>query len=85
LRFVVEESGPTARSFLRTHRGREGEIMTNRKATKNRVYAQYEDSAVLFDLPENATLEQLCEMLVTLGQGHGRPVRVDVAVRGARG
>jgi hypothetical protein len=59
--------------------------MTKCKTATNRVYAQYEDSAVLFDLPENATLEQLCEMLVTLGQGHGRPVRVDIAVRSARG
>jgi hypothetical protein len=57
--------------------------MTTRNKATNRVYAQYEDSAVLFDLPENATLEQLCEMLVNLGQGHGRPVRVDVAVRSA--
>jgi hypothetical protein len=55
----------------------------NRKAAKNRVYAQYEDSAVLFDLPENATLEQLCEMLSTISHGHGRPLRVDVALHAA--
>ena len=59
--------------------------MTKHKATTNRVYAQYEDSAVLFDLPEDATMAQLCEMLVALGQGHGRPVRVNVAARSAQG
>jgi hypothetical protein len=36
---------------------------------------------VIFDLPEDATLEQLAAMLASAGRGHGAPVRVEVAVK----
>ncbi|MBV9523146.1 MAG: hypothetical protein JO010_10160 [Alphaproteobacteria bacterium] len=54
--------------------------MSNRKSAKNRVRAVYSDSAVLFDLPENASLEQLALILASVGRGHGAPLRVEVAI-----
>ncbi|HZS82760.1 MAG TPA: hypothetical protein VFA50_07800 [Stellaceae bacterium] len=54
--------------------------MSDRKRPKNRVRAIYPDSAVFFDLPENASLEQLAAMLASIGRGHGLPLRVEVAI-----
>jgi hypothetical protein len=57
--------------------------MTVKTPSMNRVRALFEDSAVIFDLPEDATLEQLAAMLASAGRGHGAPVRVEVAVKPA--
>jgi hypothetical protein len=54
--------------------------MSDRRATKNRVRAVYPDSAVLFDLPEDASLEQLAAMIASVGRGHGAPLRIEVAI-----
>jgi hypothetical protein len=47
--------------------------------SRRRVRALFQDSAVLFDLPENATLEQLATMLAAVERGHGIPIRVEVS------
>jgi hypothetical protein len=50
------------------------------KHGQSRVRATYPDDEVEFDLPENATLEQLAAMLAALGAGHGLPLRVELGV-----
>ena len=55
--------------------------MTLKTPSTNRVRALFEDSSVIFDLPDDATLEQLAAMLTAVGRGHGTPLRVEVAVR----
>lgn len=55
--------------------------MTAKHPSTKRVHALFEDSAVLFDLPENATLEQLATMLAAVERGHGTPVWVEVSAK----
>jgi hypothetical protein len=55
--------------------------MTVKTPTTNRVRALFEDSSVIFDLPDDATLEELAAMLASVGRGHGAPLRVEVAVK----
>ncbi|MDB5410077.1 MAG: hypothetical protein JWL84_4989 [Rhodospirillales bacterium] len=50
------------------------------KHGQSRVRATYPDDEVEFDLPENATLEQLAATLAALGAGHGLPLRVELGV-----
>jgi hypothetical protein len=55
--------------------------MAQKTPSSNRVRALFEDSSVIFDLPNGATLEQLAAMLASVGRGHGAPLRVEVAVK----
>jgi len=55
--------------------------MTTKPAAKKRVRALFEDSAVLFDVPEAATLEQVAAMLASAGRGHGTPLAVEVSTK----
>jgi hypothetical protein len=57
--------------------------MTAKHPTGTRVHAIFKDSAVLFDLPENATLEQLATTLATVERGHGIAIRVEVSAKPA--
>jgi hypothetical protein len=53
-------------------------------ATQNRVMALFDSSAVVFELPQAATLEDLAGRLAHLSEGHdGALISVDVRV-GAR-
>jgi hypothetical protein len=51
------------------------------KQGQSRVRATYNDDEVEFELPANATLEQLAATLAALGAGHGLPLRVELGVR----
>jgi hypothetical protein len=45
----------------------------------NRVHVVYDDGMAAFDLPADATLLELAEMLEEAGEGH-KPLRVNVAI-----
>lgn len=55
--------------------------MTALKHGQSRVRATYPDEEVEFDLPANATLEQLAASLAALGAGHDLPLRVELGIR----
>jgi hypothetical protein len=55
--------------------------MTAKRPSRKRVHALFEGSAVLFDLPANATLEQLATMLAAVERGHGTPIQVEVSAK----
>jgi hypothetical protein len=54
--------------------------MAAQRTARKRVRALFRDSAVLFDLPEQATMEQLAALLAAIGKGHGAPLHVEVAI-----
>lgn len=55
--------------------------MTIKPVAKKRVRALFEGSAVLFDVPEAATLEQVAAMLAAAGRGHGTPLAVEISTK----
>jgi len=56
--------------------------MTTKHAPAKQVRALFNDSTVLFDLPEAATLEELAAILAAAAQGHGAPLKVEVSATG---
>ena len=48
------------------------------RASKKRVRALFEDVAVLFDVDDDATLEQLAALLAAAGRGHGAALVIEV-------
>jgi hypothetical protein len=71
----------TRNAQTQPHHATAGESqMAALKHGQSRVRAAYPDSEVEFDLPANATLEQLAATLAALGAGHGLPLRVELGV-----
>jgi len=52
--------------------------MTTKPTPKKRVRALFQDSAVLFNVDDSVTLEQITALLATAGRGHGTPLVVEV-------
>jgi hypothetical protein len=58
--------------------------IARRSAPMNRVRVTFRNSAVLFDLSQSTTFEELALMLAIVGRDDGRPLRVEIAM-GSRG
>jgi len=59
-----------------------GHVQTQSVQTQMaRVRALYRDSAVLFDMPQTATMGELAEILAVIASQHGAPLKIEVAVK----
>lgn len=56
--------------------------MTPQPRATARIRALYRHNAVLFDMPQTATMEELAEILAAVGREYGTPLQVEIAVRG---